>query len=274
MAQAATLSAPPVPPPTRYGSSFSAIYEVVTSLPHDQVCALNDAYHTAHHRDDYAAYGAALDRLDVVLGLLGVQERDDDLAQDVAFAMLARDRGLINEADFTTITTAWVAAGLPLPATSTGDVDDDVPVTKMTTDRICDELAHTAVDTPNAGAVLALTGYNYGELLSYDIVREFIVKDGAGLQVRWSDLDYALNEEGGFPAEGVLSGEALGFLAFAVSMATVAGAAMPGSQNAEVMTLAVSYALNTHRMIDTRWDNDSTPEAAASPTPPASDPGE
>lgn len=259
----------PVPPPARYGSAFSAIYQVATSLPVDMRVKLHDEF--LRREDDIEVYHAALHRLDEVLGLLGVEEREDDLAVDVAFAMLARDRGLITAGDFDTITAAWVAADLPLPATSDGDEDTDVPVAKMTTDRVCDELTHAAHGTPHAGAVLVLTGFNYGELLTYDIVREFVVKTDNGLEVRWADLDYALNEEGQFPPAGILSGEALGFLALAVSMATLPSAAPAGSGNAEVMTLACAYALGTEHMISPTYD---LPLPAASPSRLASDPGE
>lgn len=281
MAQATTASPPrfgdigdPVPPPERYGSAFSAIYKVAVSLPNDQRHKLLDEFHTLTCREhEIEIYHAALARLNEVLGLLGVEEREDDPAVDVAFAMLARDRGLITAGDFDTLTAAWVAAGLPLPAASTGDEDTDVPVAKMTTDRVCDELVHTAHGTPHVGAVLVLTGFNHGELLTYDIVRGFVVKTDNGLEVRWADLDYALHEEGQFPPAGILSGEALGFLALAVSMATLPSAAPAGSANAEVMTLACAYALGSEYMIDPWYDSD-VPRPATAPPRPASDPGE
>lgn len=269
MAQA-TTAPPPTAAPPGFGTAFAETSRTAHELTADQAVELADAFDEA----DADAYEEALCRLDGALSLLGVDGYEDVPAQHVAYAVLARDRGVINAGDFQVITKAWAAAGLPLPTASTGDVDDDAPISEMTTDRICDELVHAAADTPAMGPVLLLTGYNYGELLAYPSMRDFVARgDDDLLYINWQGLERLFDGEDG-PELKDLPDEAVEILSTVLDIVADGDELVPaGSDNAELLTLALAYTFGTEHMIDPSWDN-NLPRPAASPVPSASDPGE
>ncbi len=281
MAQAtATSTTAPAAPPAGYGRPFCEIYQATHALTADQAAALEAA---AARRDD-ATYEAAARRLDDALVLLNYEDPDTgpfetrpQCAADAAFAVLARDRGVITAGDFDTITEPWRSTGLLLPPASTGDDDNGVAIEAMTADRICEELMDTAASTRLAGATIALTEYNIGELLAYPAVRGYVERRADGLvDLRWTDLIGDVADSTRKHAFDSLPREALDALIFATSLAVepaevrvvvVPTTAVADDGNAETVTLAVAYALDTEHLFD------RPEQPAATPAPLASEPG-
>jgi hypothetical protein len=181
--------------PARYGRAYREIVATALTLTEDELAAVK----IADTADAEEIYERAVQNVD--LGLALIDGVDDPILDgyppcviDAVVAVLARDRGLVTTADFDIITAPWVAAGLPLPHAVTGDDDTGAftPLADMTTDRLADALLQAAFadqDRPQIyGAVLLLTGYNQGELLAFDSVREYLDLHDGRLKLDWESL--------------------------------------------------------------------------------------
>jgi hypothetical protein len=284
-----TTPARPRPIPAWFGRAYRQVAETARALTDEQYAklyrALSDALSAGH-------YSVAVLRTQTALFDIGV-DPDDLIAEqpvtvvDAAMAVLARDRGVITDADFDTITSVWTAAGLPLPAAITIDDDADGPIDDMTTDRIADELMISGVADPKVyGAVLMLTGYNHGELLAYPAVRQFLQRDDDGkLRVRWVGLARAAGS-GAAEALPQVGGDARRALSFAAALRQpMLGkelrlpVSLPGGadfdDNAEVMAIAFAHAMGAGHLIGAPAGDDLVITPVAVPAPrSASEPGE
>ncbi len=124
----------PMTPPDTLGAAFAAVIAETLSWDNDRRAAISDLHAAA---EDEPGYTEVSDRADETLTRAGLawsfqfgeegeppesspyidtlREEWSRGAADVAAAVLARDLRLITEADFTTLTAWWTAAGLPLP---------------------------------------------------------------------------------------------------------------------------------------------------------------
>lgn len=253
-------------PSARYGRAFAEVYQTALSLTaHKRGMLVANLSHA-----DQDEHRAATERLGEGLNLIGVDEllslEDGDEAEsfaafDVIYAVLLRDRGLITAADFATIVTPWVLADLPLPAAVTGD-DETGPFTAvhdMTSDCLGDELLHAAFGTDAYGAVLALTGYNHGELLAYPTVRGYVERRRGVLVMDWKGL-------ASVPFHSPELGEdAADFLEFVLMLSPASeepDVLVPrDTDRAEVMITAIAYANGLESLL--------TGHTAPQPRPPA-----
>lgn len=269
MAQAATPTRSPIP--AAYGNAYRQIVDTALALTSDQYDALRHAW---DDRDDQV-YEPALLRTETALINIGINP--DDLlteplpAVDAALAVLARDRGVISDGDFDTLTTAWSTIGLPLPVATT---TNNGPIHDMTSDHIADQLTISGHTDPAVyGAVLMLTGYNHGELLAYPAVRKFVHHDTDGkLQIRWDELNHTLTNDDAGAQLGQLELRARAALAFAIDLRnpmTGSTMTMPlgligDDDNVETMAIAFAYAIGAGYLLD-RTSNDDLPAIPASP---------
>jgi hypothetical protein len=181
--------------PGAYGTAFRQVYATAAEITAEQRDQLSKTWELA----DTAAYAAASKRLDEAIDLLDVERVNfysPALISDTVYAVLALDRGLITRTDFEAITGAWTLAGLPLPMQLDGDeaIPSCANIDFVTTDALVDELLHATFGTDQYGAVLMLTGYNYGELLAYRSVRACLDRRGNGdFIIDWKSLSNALD---------------------------------------------------------------------------------
>lgn len=282
MAQATT---PTRPAPPGHGRAYAEVHATALALTDDQL----DAITAAANAEDPDVYAAAARRLDDALLLIEAEhpEPSDRLpaaVTDTMQSVLARDRGLITAGDFDTLTAAWSAAGLPLPAAITIDDDADGPIDAMTSDRVADELMISTFGDPELyGAALMLTGYNHCELLAYPAVRQFIVRlpDGK-LRVAWDELADATEDLSGPLAD--LPEFALDAIAVACELRRPRRGEVhrlrffdpENPDNAEVMAIAFAHSLGVgHLLVDQVGEEDLPLVPVALPTPRTGwDPGE
>lgn len=260
-----------------FGTAAKAVLDDVDQLTPEQGEALVGAQAALDQEAWDAADGRlcavvdmldpANDFLDAVDVLPAVQVR---YAYKTVNAVVARDRGLITDADFALLTTPWLAAGLTLPAQITGDhaITADIshgPIEHLTSDLLADELLRTTYGTSQYGAMLALTGYNYGELLASPWVRRFIRRaygaTPADAEVffdfDWSAMTAAFEAEEvlttGPVATNGMDEVALNFLMTAADFAQDRSQLLDevnGENNAEVYVAAAAHALGVSGMLD------------------------
>jgi hypothetical protein len=135
-------SRPLTPTPEALGAGFAAIVAEAASWSIERRREVNDQYDARDYSD---AYLDATERIDEALGVNGsgigiwpctfggkgepdwagpyIETVGDEIsfgAGEVAAAVIARDFGLVTEANFQIVTAWWVAAGLPLPPARNG----------------------------------------------------------------------------------------------------------------------------------------------------------
>jgi hypothetical protein len=192
-----TLTVPVLP--ARFGTAVATMYATAQSLTGEQRDQLDlllldtpgTTWKPARRRLDDD------DELHVLDELTGLLDEQTAVLYPI-LAVCAQDLGVITADDFAILTSWWVAAGLPLPQVATGDDETGsaAPIQSMTSDLICDELRSASHGTSEYGAVLALTGYNHGQLLAHPFVRRFIGRSSRdqSLFVDWARMTGALDE--------------------------------------------------------------------------------
>lgn len=246
--------------PACYGTAVDEMYSTTQTLTFEQ----RDQLDQLLLETSGAMWKPARQQLDTHDELAVLDALADTLDEQTAvlypiLAVYARDLGMITAGDFDALTTWWVAAGLPLPEVVTGDDETGsaAPIDTMTSDLICDALRSASHGTPEYGAVLALTGYNHGELLAYPFVRGFVGRSARdqSLFVDWAGLNDALDKGEGTEVDGksqdvlsfAITLNGYGDLAFdeVVTAATISIGNLEALGLAAVHTLAATHLFTT-----------------------------
>lgn len=277
MTQSTTVTAPDA----RFGRIFQELCQIVHNLTDEQAAALSEQF-----AKKQPAINAPERRGLIIHRTMKMIEFDEDTylprnehlnkhgvdwhLSTVAGLLLARDRGLVTEQYFTQMTHRWTTAGLPLPTAITGDqqIALDADISQLTTDALVDELLHFAHCTDQYGAVLALTGYNHGELLAHETIRQFVRRTPAGnFYMDWAALRDAEKDVRCDTFDNIEL-TAHDVIAEAINMALPDrfDAAQAGSENAEAMLIAYAYALKIPHILAGHHD---LPEGPGDATPAA-----
>lgn len=293
MAKAAT-DAPRMQAPPSYGRHFRVIFDVAFNLDSTRIAALRHHQELAKWGDEGVAYLAAQRRLDEAMDVVGISDdqppheslTDPMACADAIYAVLLRDRGLLTAADYNLLIAPWRAAGLPDVLVVTGDDQADAltAVQHMTSDRIADQLLVTAWGTQVYAATMLLTGYNYGELLAYETVRDAVrvLHDGS-LRLDWEALRRGVThgqELAGQLIEDEMDADATEFLLMALDLADNDDLADvitdTTDHNAATLVSAMAWVSGVEGLLDARWEPGTQllPSSGSIPHPRAGEAGE